>query len=91
MSKIIYITRKIPEAGLKLLRDKKIEFDMGTSSTPPTKKEIIKQLKKKQYDGVISFLTDPIDKEVFDVCPNVKIFANFSVGFNNVEQLNTKK
>ncbi len=85
MSKIIYITRKIPEAGLKLLRDKKIEFDMGTSSTPPTKKEIIKQLKKKQYDGVISFLTDPIDKEVFDVCPNVKIFANFSVGFNNVD------
>jgi glyoxylate reductase len=85
MSKIIYITRKIPEAGLKLLREKGIEYDMGNSDTPPSKKYIIKALKSKPYDGVLSFLTDHIDKEVFDVCPNVKVFANFSVGFNNID------
>ncbi|MFA6251569.1 MAG: D-glycerate dehydrogenase [Candidatus Paceibacterota bacterium] len=85
MTKIIYITRKIPEAGLKLLREKNISFDMGDSKTPPTKKEIIKALKKKPYDGVISFLTDQIDKEVFDACPTAKVFANFSVGFNNID------
>ncbi len=44
MTKQIYITREIPEAGLKLLREKGIEFDMGTSDLPPTKKEIIKKL-----------------------------------------------
>jgi len=85
MAKEIYITRKIPEAGLKLLREKGISFDMGEESYPPTKKDIIKVLKKKQYDGVISFLTDPIDKDVFDSCPSAKIFANFSVGFNNID------
>lgn len=84
MSKQIYITRKIPEIGLKLLKEKGISFDMGESSLPPSKKYIIKQLKKKPYDGVISFLTDTIDKEVFDACPTAKIFANFSVGFNNI-------
>ncbi len=91
MSKQIYITREIPEAGLKLLREKGIEFDMGTSDLPPTKKEIIKKLKKKPYDGVISFLTDPIDKDVFEACPTAKIFANFSVGFNNVDIEEAKK
>lgn len=91
MSKQIYITREIPEAGLKLLREKGIEFDMGTSDLPPTKKEIIKKLKKKPYDGVISFLTDPIDKDIFEACPTVKIFANFSVGFNNVDIEEAKK
>lgn len=91
MNKRIYITREIPEAGLKLLREKNIEFDMGTSELPPSKKDLIKQLKKKPYDGVISFLTDPIDKEVFDICPTAKIFANFSVGFNNLDLEEAKK
>ncbi len=72
MEKQIYITRKIPEAGLKLLRDVGISFDIGNSKTPPTKKEIIRALKKKPYDGVISFLTDVIDKDIFDTCPTAK-------------------
>jgi len=91
MSKQIYITRKIPEAGLKILKENGIEFDMGEGKLPPTKKEIIKQLKKKPYDGVISFLTDNLDKEVLDACPNAKIFANFSVGFNNIDVEEFKK
>ncbi|NVN97123.1 D-glycerate dehydrogenase [Candidatus Nomurabacteria bacterium] len=85
MFKQIYITREIPEAGLKLLKEKGIEFDMGTEVDPPSKKDIIKKLKKKPYDGIISFLTDPIDKDVFDACPTAKVFANFSVGFNNID------
>lgn len=91
MNKQIYITRKIPEAGLKLLREKGISYEMGKSKIPPTKKEIIKELKKKSYDGVISFLTDPLDKEVFDSCPTAKVFANFSVGFNNIDLEEAKK
>lgn len=91
MPKQIYITRKIPEAGLKLLTEKGICFDMGKDCEPPTKKDIIKQLKKKDYDGVISFLTDPIDKDVFDACKNAKVFANFSVGFNNIDIEEAKK
>lgn len=91
MKKQIYITRKIPEAGLKLLRDEGIIFDIGKSKTPPTKKEIIRALKKKPYDGVISFLTDILDKDVFDSCPTAKVFANFSVGFNNVDLKETCK
>lgn len=91
MPKQIYITREIPEAGLKLLREKGIEFDMGTNDLPPSKKEIIKILKKKPYDGVISFLTDYIDKEIYEACPTAKIFANYSVGFNNIDLEVAKK
>ncbi len=91
MPKQIYITRRIPDAGLKLLDEKGIHYDMCDEHNPPCKKDIIKKLKKKQYDGVISFLTDPIDKDVFDACPTAKIFANFSVGFNNVDIEEAKK
>lgn len=91
MSKIIYITREIPEAGLKLLREKGIEYDIGSNKKTLSKKEIIKDLKKKPYDGVIPFLTDQIDGEIFDACPTAKIFANYSVGFNNVNLEEAKK
>lgn len=91
MAKHIYITRKIPEAGIKILEDEGITFDIGKYKIAPTKKELIKELKKKPYDGVISFLTDQIDKEIFDVCPTAKVFANFSVGFNNVDLEEAKK
>ena len=91
MSKQIYITRIIPETGLKLLREKGISFDMGDSKNPPTKKELIKALKKKPYDGVINFLTDKIDKDIFDACRTAKIFASFSVGFDNIDIEEAKK
>ncbi len=91
MNKQIYITRKIPEAGLKLLEEKGIHYDMGKDSLPPKKKDIIKKLKSKPYDGVISFLTDTIDAEIFDACPTAKIFANFSVGYNNIDLEEAKK
>lgn len=85
MTKHIYITRKIPESGLKLLKDEGITFDIGKWKVPPTKKQLIKELSKKPYDGVISFLTDKIDGEIFDACKTAKIFANFAVGFNNID------
>jgi glyoxylate reductase len=91
MDKKIYITREIPEIGLKILRDKGIKFDIGKNKKPPTKKEIIKILKNGDYDGVISFLTDLIDKDVIDACKNVKIFANFAVGYNNIDIEEAKK
>lgn len=81
----------IPEAGLKLLRDEGIIYDIGKSKLPPTKKQLIKELKKKPYDGVISFLTDTLDKDIFDACPTAKVFANFAVGFNNVDIEEIKK
>jgi glyoxylate reductase len=85
MKKHIYITRKIPEAGLKILKNEGVTFDIGKYKIPPTKRELINELKKKPYDGVISFLTDKLDKDVFDACPTAKVFSNFSVGFNNVD------
>ena len=91
MQKNIYITRKIPEAGLKLLREKGITYDIGEFKHPPSKKELVKALKKKSYDGVINFLTDKIDADVFDACPTAKIFANFAVGFDNIDIEEAKK
>ena len=49
------------------------------------KKDIIAQLKKEAYDGMISLLTDTIDEEVLNAAGSqMKVIANYAVGFNNV-------
>lgn len=91
MNKKILITRKIPDAGLKLLKEKNIDFDIGNYKKPLSRGQLLKDLKSKKYDGVISFLTDHLDKEVFDACPTAKVFANYSVGFNNTDLEEAKR
>jgi lactate dehydrogenase-like 2-hydroxyacid dehydrogenase len=91
MSKTIFITRKIPDIGLSMLRGKGFELDISPEDRPLQKQELIAALKKKAYDGVLCLLTDTIDKEVFDAAPNAKIFANYAVGFNNIDVAEAKK
>jgi len=45
---------------------------------------LIAALKAKPYDGVLCLLTDKIDGEVMDAVPTAKIFANYAVGFDNL-------
>ena len=89
--KKVYVTRRIPELGIKMLTDKGYEVDVNTKDRPLTKKELIKALSKKPYDGVLSLLTDTIDAEVMDACPTAKIYANFAIGFNNFNLEDAKK
>lgn len=75
----------IPEAGLKLLRDAGHELIISKKDGVLTKTELIDALKEKEYDAVLCLLTDTIDADVFDAAPQTKIFANYAVGFNNVD------
>jgi glyoxylate reductase len=78
----IFITRKIPEPGLELLR-KKHEIEINPYNRVLTKEEIIKGLKGK--DGLLCLLTDKIDKEVISSEPNLKMIASYAVGYNNID------
>ncbi len=81
----IFVTRTIPEVGLAMLREKGYEIDISPKNRPLTKRELIKFLKKKPYDAVVTTLSDEIDEKVVAVAPNVKIFSNYAVGFNNFD------
>ncbi len=85
MKKNIYITRTIPEVGINLLKEKGYKVTVSKKNKVPTKEELINALSKKKYDAVVSLLTDHINVDVLNVCPNVKIIANYAVGFNNID------
>jgi glyoxylate reductase len=84
MPKKIFVTRNIPDKGINMLRAKGYEVDISPKDRILSKKEVIKWISKKPYDAVLCLLTDTIDKDVFAACPTAKIFANYAVGFNNI-------
>lgn len=85
MSKNILITRKIPEVAVRMLEAKGYTVDVNNVEGAVGAEQLAELLGQKQYDGVITLLTDKINAEVFDAAPSVKIFANFATGFDNID------
>jgi glyoxylate reductase len=82
----VYITRQIPEAGIKKLKEKGYEIVINPLDKVLTKEELIAALKDKNYDAVLCLLTDKIDDEVLVAAgPKTKIFANYAVGVDNID------
>ena len=78
----VFVTREIPEPGLKILNEKH-KIEVNPHDRVLTKKEIIKGLKGK--DGLLCLLTDEIDEEVIRSEPGLKMIASYAVGYDNID------
>lgn len=78
----IFVTRKIPSAGLKKLEGE-CEVDLWTHPLPPSE-EVLRE-KVSQSDGLLSLLTDRVDAALMDASPSLVVVSNFAVGFNNID------
>lgn len=86
----IYVTREIPEGGLKLLREKFGNFEMNVEDRVLAREELLAAVRGR--DAVLSLLTDKIDAAVFDAAgPQCKIFSNYAVGYNNIDVAEASK
>ncbi|MEK7579623.1 MAG: D-glycerate dehydrogenase [Patescibacteria group bacterium] len=89
----IFITRPIPEAGIKLLQNNGYEVVINelADDRPASKEEIIVALRQargegKPFDALLCTLTEKIDGEIMDAAlPQLKIIANMAVGFDNID------
>lgn len=82
----IFITRPIPEAGLKMLRDKGYEVVVNEAARDraATKEEVLEGI--KGAGALLSVLTEKIDGEIMDAAGDgLKVIANYAVGFDNLD------
>ena len=81
----IFVTRSIPDAGLKLLHaNKSVSVEIYERDQQIPRKELLKRVKGK--DIILSILTEKIDKQVMDAAgPQLKMIANYAVGFDNID------
>ena len=88
----IFVTRKIPEAGISKLKSAGYEVEINPADKVLSKDELISYLKKGKYDAALVLLTDKLDADVFQAAgPQCKIFANMAVGFDNADIEAAKK
>jgi glyoxylate reductase len=78
----VYVTRELPERGLKIIKEH-FDAEVWPEYAPPPKKVIIE--KARNVDALVTLLSDKIDAEVFDAAPKLKIVAQMAVGFDNID------
>lgn len=78
----VAVTRLIPSVGLQLLEEH-FEIEQWESDAPPDREVLIKLLQNK--DGALTLLSDRIDGELLDMCPNLKVIGNMAVGYENID------
>ncbi|HUU39756.1 MAG TPA: hypothetical protein VMW42_02325 [Desulfatiglandales bacterium] len=80
--KKIFITRRIPDAGVNKLREV-FDIEISPLDRDLTKDEMISMAAGAQ--GMISVLGNTIDRGLIDRLTDIRIIANYAVGFNNID------
>ncbi|MEK7094624.1 MAG: D-glycerate dehydrogenase [Patescibacteria group bacterium] len=84
--KRVFVTRQIPDEGIKLLRRRGCVVDIFPKDRQITRRELLKTLRKNSYDALLTILTDKINDEVLRAAvPSLKVIANYAVGFDNID------
>ena len=78
----VYVSRVIPETGMNILEDS-CDVTVNEKDEQLSKDELIENLKDK--DGALVMLSDEIDRELIEACPNLKVVSNLAVGYNNID------
>lgn len=86
----VVVTSKIPRVGIDCLEDAGFEV-VGNPTERLMSKPELKEF-VKGAEGILCLLLDKIDKEVMEAAgKNLKIIANFGVGFDNIDIEEAKK
>jgi len=81
----IFVTRRIPEAGMEILRDSpaRITVFQDDEEKGLSRAEVLAGV--RSCDVLLPLLTEPIDREVLAANPDLRGVANMAVGFNNID------
>jgi len=78
----VYVTREMPERGLRIIKAR-FDAEVWPDYAPPPKKTLIEKAAK--VDALATLLSDKIDAEVYNAAPKLKIVAQMAVGFDNID------
>ena len=79
----VFITKNIPEAGLKLLQEKGLNLTVNPTENVLSRDEFIKIC--QENDAILNVGSYNFDEDFFQQCSHLKGIALFSVGFDSVD------
>jgi glyoxylate reductase len=85
MTPQIIVTRRIPEAGLRLLRDAGADVRLlQEDAERPVSRDVLLEA-AATADVLLTLLTERVDAALLEQNPRLRGIANYAVGFNNVD------
>ena len=78
----VYVTRRIPEVGLEILR-KYCDVAYRDEVPPPTREELLEAV--RDVDALYCTLNEKIDREVLDSAERLKVIGTMSVGVDHID------
>jgi len=78
----VYVTRLIPQEGIARLKATS-DVEINPYDRPLTRAELLEKVQGR--DGILCLLTDKINVEVFEAAKEIKGFANYAVGYDNID------
>jgi len=81
----VLVTRRIPDAGIDLLRDGGIDVVVGSEEDDRgcSREEMIRHL--ADADVLLSLLTESLDHSLLSRAPRLRGIANYAVGYDNID------
>lgn len=79
----VFVTRRIPEEGLDILKAH-CDTRVWEHDTPPTHEDLVREV--RGMDGLLCLLSDRVDDAVFaSAGPSLRVVSVMAVGYDNVD------
>lgn len=78
-----YVTRKIPSEALDIVAAS-CDYRIWDSESEPVPRDAL-EAEISDADGVLTLLTERVDKRLLDAAPRLKVVANMAVGYDNID------
>jgi glyoxylate reductase len=78
----IFITRKIPQAGLDQIADD-VDMEVWPDELPPPYETLLEAA--QVADGLVTLLTDKVDEKVIEAGKRLKVISQYAVGVDNID------
>ena len=77
-----FVTRELPGDAVARLAAEH-DVDVWEGELPPPRDELL--ARARGAEGLLSLLTDRVDAELFEACPELRAVANMAVGTDNID------
>ena len=83
MAPVVVVTRPLPDPGVALLEAAGLEVRPNRVDRPMTRADLLGAV--AEADALLCMLSEPVDAELFDAAPRLKVVSNYAVGFDNID------